>query len=32
MCLLNFPEVEPYIDCESDIWDELPTDVDYPYD
>lgn len=27
----EYPEVEPYLDYESDLWDELPTET-YPYD
>jgi len=29
---LTLPDVDPFFDNETDIWDELPTDPDYPYD
>lgn len=28
----NFPDLSPWIDNESDIYDELPTNIDLPYD
>lgn len=28
----KFPEVEPFFDNETEIWDELPVGDDYPYD
>jgi hypothetical protein len=30
--LSSLPDVDPFFDNETDIWDELPTDPDYPYD
>jgi hypothetical protein len=29
---VTLPDVDPFFDNETDIWDELPTGDDYPYD
>ena len=28
----ELPDLEPWFDCPSDPWDELPTGPDFPYD
>jgi len=29
---VNLPDLEPWLDNPSDLWDELPADPDQPYD
>jgi hypothetical protein len=29
---VTLPDVDPFFDNETDIWDELPTGPEYPYD
>lgn len=29
---MSLPDVDPFFDNETDIWDELPVGEEYPYD
>lgn len=29
---MSLPDVDPFFDNETDLWDELPVGDDYPYD
>lgn len=29
---MSLPDVDPFFDNETDLWDELPTGPDCPYD
>jgi hypothetical protein len=29
---VTLPDLEPFFDNETDVWDELPAGPDYPYD
>jgi hypothetical protein len=29
---VSLPDVDPFFDNETDIWDELPVGEEYPYD
>lgn len=29
---MNLPDLEPWFDNETDIWDELPAGPEYPYE